>query len=187
MYKVPFERAGRRCTQASAQPLSIHVEAGRLNGPLVEADLKRIMKVHGMNEVDTFIPGCTHYPALGDGAFRNFLKPGAAIVDPADACAEFVHSRKEFVDVLGQARSLAERNVPTRYVPFRKNSLFVETPDRKVTKSVSFRYMTSGDKELMRAVARRAWGITIEPHLIQTLQPGQSVPFHGVAANTSRT
>lgn len=64
----------------SAQPLSAHVEAGRLDGPTLLTDLSPVLEAVG--EVDALLLACTHYPALSPVIAR--LRPGLVQLDPVD-------------------------------------------------------------------------------------------------------
>lgn len=62
------------------------VEAGQLNGPVVEQRLKEILApVQGV-ELDHLVLGCTHFPFLAD-AIARVLPDGVKLVDPAPAVA----------------------------------------------------------------------------------------------------
>lgn len=84
-----LDRPGRRVRGRIAQPLSAHIEAGRVAGPEFEADLRRI--VAPLRGADALILGCTHYPAAAD-AFAALL-PGTTLVDPVDAVAAALADR----------------------------------------------------------------------------------------------
>lgn len=79
----PLEAAGREVVQSVAQPLSAHVEAGRLGGPELEGDLARVLAPIREAGVEALVLACTHYPAIA-GAFARQL-PGVALLDPVDA------------------------------------------------------------------------------------------------------
>ncbi len=64
----------------AAQPLSAHVEAGRLDGPALLADLLPI--VEALGEIDALLLACTHYPALNP-VFKR-LRPSWNLLDPVD-------------------------------------------------------------------------------------------------------
>ena len=68
-----------------AQPLSAHVEAGRLSGEALERDLRRICEELGA--IDALTLACTHYPALST-RFKEAL-PKVHLIDPA---AGFIES-----------------------------------------------------------------------------------------------
>ena len=62
------------------------VEAGQLNGPVVEQRLQEILApVQGV-ELDHLVLGCTHFPFLAD-AIARVLPSGVKLVDPAPAVA----------------------------------------------------------------------------------------------------
>ncbi len=64
-----------------AQPLSAHVEAGRLDGPELLADLMPV--VEALGAIDALLLACTHYPAL-EPVLRR-LRPEWQLIDPVDA------------------------------------------------------------------------------------------------------
>ncbi len=63
-----------------AQPLSRHVEAGRLTGDLLHADIKQIL--YPLRNTDAVLLGCTHYPAIAD-EIRQYVSPRTELIDPA--------------------------------------------------------------------------------------------------------
>lgn len=67
-----------------AQALSAHVEAGRLSGPTLEADLDELCDRLG--SLDTLTLACTHYPAL-IGPLKARL-PDVTLVDPVERFVE---------------------------------------------------------------------------------------------------
>lgn len=79
--------AGRNVVALPAQPLSAHVEAGRLSGPDVEHDVAAL--VAAATKADAILLACTHYPALTP-VFRRFTK--TPLLDPCAAFARRVAS-----------------------------------------------------------------------------------------------
>jgi glutamate racemase len=80
-WERPLVAAGRTVRARVAQPLSAHVEAGRLDGAALERDLDAILAP--LAGVEALILACTHYPAIA-GPIRRRL-PGVPLVDPVDA------------------------------------------------------------------------------------------------------
>jgi len=78
-YRRVLTRPGRRVVSRVAQPLSAHIEAGRIGTTAFEQDLRRI--VAPLRGADAVILACTHYPAASD-AFAAEL-PGTLLIDPA--------------------------------------------------------------------------------------------------------
>ena len=78
-YRRALTRPGRRVVSRVAQPLSAHIEAGRIGTEAFEADLSQI--VAPLRGADALILACTHYPAAG-AAFAAAL-PGTRLLDPA--------------------------------------------------------------------------------------------------------
>lgn len=74
---------GIEVVAVSAQPLSAHVEAGRLDGPELLADLVPVLDALG--DVDALLLACTHYPALSPVITR--LRPELVQLDPAERLA----------------------------------------------------------------------------------------------------
>ncbi len=75
--------AGREVVAVVAQPLSAHVEAGRLDGEAVSEDVSRVVaEVTAEGPVDALLLACTHYPALAPVFER--LMPGVPLCDPLD-------------------------------------------------------------------------------------------------------
>jgi len=83
-----LQRAGLNVTAVSAQPLSAHVEAGRLDGPELLADLTPVLTALG--DIDALLLACTHYPALTPVITR--LRPRLPLLDPAAALVARVHA-----------------------------------------------------------------------------------------------
>ena len=78
VYGRPLRDAGRVVIERVAQPLSAHVEAGRLQGEEIRAALDAI--VAPLAGVDALILACTHYCALTP-LFEQAL-PGVQLIDP---------------------------------------------------------------------------------------------------------
>ncbi len=78
-YRRALARPGRRVVSRVAQPLSAHIEGGRIGTDAFETDLRRI--VAPLRGADALILACTHYPAAA-GAFAAEL-PGTVLLDPA--------------------------------------------------------------------------------------------------------
>ncbi len=78
-YRRGLARPGRTVVSRVAQPLSAHIEAGRIGTDAFRADLRRI--VAPLRGADALVLACTHYPAAAD-AFAAAL-PGTLLVDPA--------------------------------------------------------------------------------------------------------
>lgn len=72
-------RPGRVITSRVAQPLSAHIEAGRIGSHEFHDDLRAI--VRPLRGVDALLLACTHYPAAAR-AFEAEL-PGTRLLDPA--------------------------------------------------------------------------------------------------------
>lgn len=88
-YRRALARPGRRIVSRVAQPLSAHIEAGRIGTDGFQRDLRRI--VAPMRGADAVILACTHYPAA-TGAFAAEL-PGTLLLDPAARLAADLAAR----------------------------------------------------------------------------------------------
>ncbi len=82
-YRRGLARAGRTVVSRVAQPLSAHIEAGRIGSAAFEADLARI--VAPLRGARGLLLACTHYPAAS-AAFAAAL-PGTTLLDPAGTFA----------------------------------------------------------------------------------------------------
>jgi glutamate racemase len=78
--------AGRFPIPVAAQPLSAHVEAGRLDGPEVLADILPL--ADRLADAEAILLACTHYPALRP-VFERVL-PGRRWLDPVDPLVDDV-------------------------------------------------------------------------------------------------
>lgn len=73
--------------QRIAQPLSAHIEAGRLSGDKLHEDLKKIMPP--LKNCDAIALACTHYPAIA-GEIGKYTRAGCEMIDPARRMAEWI-------------------------------------------------------------------------------------------------
>jgi glutamate racemase len=89
LYRRALATPRRRVIQRIAQPLSAHIEAGRVGTPAFERDLGRILAP--LARADAILLACTHYPSAQE-AFRR-LAPRALLLDPAEAVVEALISR----------------------------------------------------------------------------------------------
>jgi len=80
IYGTALRERGLDVVERSAQPLSAHVEAGRLAGDAVESDVSEILTP--LQGVEGLLLACTHYSAL----MRHFPRvlPDTRVVDPMD-------------------------------------------------------------------------------------------------------
>lgn len=74
-------------TQRVSQPLSAHVEAGRLDGEELHRDLKKIMAP--LRNCDAVLLACTHYPAISD-QIEQYVGENCKMLDPADEMANWI-------------------------------------------------------------------------------------------------
>jgi glutamate racemase len=80
VYARRLRAAGVDVHQRIAQPLSALVEAGRVEGPDVEASVERVVST--LRSVPLLVLACTHYPALAP-VFARAL-PGVELFDPVE-------------------------------------------------------------------------------------------------------
>ena len=80
-YGRALRAAGHDVRQRVAQPLSAHVEAGRLDTPDVRRDVATILAP--LRDVDLLVLACTHYPALAPLLAEGC--PCAALFDPVES------------------------------------------------------------------------------------------------------
>ncbi len=88
-YRRALTRPGLRVVSRVAQPLSAHIEAGRIGADAFTADLRHV--VAPLRGADAVILACTHYPAAA-AAFASEL-PGTALLDPAAQMASDLGAR----------------------------------------------------------------------------------------------
>ena len=80
---------------ARACPLLVPlVEEGWTRHRITQTVLQEYLAPLVRNRIDTLILGCTHYPLLKT-AIRKVTGPKVALVDSAEACAQFVRERLE--------------------------------------------------------------------------------------------
>jgi glutamate racemase len=76
------------------------VEAGHLEGPLVEDVVRRSIApiTDSDRDPDTLLLGCTHYPLLAS-IFREIVGPDVAVIDTASATASALAHLLEMHDL----------------------------------------------------------------------------------------
>ncbi|OBK23214.1 hypothetical protein A5634_05920 [Mycobacterium asiaticum] len=88
-YRRGLSRPGRTVLSRVAQPLSAHIEAGRIGSPQFHTDLTNI--VAPLQHVQALVLACTHYPAANEW-FAAAL-PDALLIDPAEHLAAAIAYR----------------------------------------------------------------------------------------------
>jgi glutamate racemase len=80
------------------------VEAGQLEGPLVEDVLQRSLAplLEGDHGIDTLLLGCTHYPLLAR-AIRSIVGPEVAVIDSGASTASALAGLLEINDLAAAA------------------------------------------------------------------------------------
>lgn len=81
LYGRGLRAAGHDVRQRVAQPLSAHVEAGRLDTPEVRRDIATILAP--LRDVEILVLACTHYTALSPLLAEGC--PRAALYDPVES------------------------------------------------------------------------------------------------------
>jgi glutamate racemase len=88
-YRRGLARPGRVVLSRVAQPLSAHIEAGRLGSRQFLADLTTI--VAPLRHVEALVLACTHYPAASQ--WFSAVLGDVTLIDPADRFAAAVAER----------------------------------------------------------------------------------------------
>jgi len=86
LYRRGLQSAGRHVIQRVAQPLSALIEKGVLDGPSLQAHLRRILAP--LRQVDALVLACTHYPAIAARVAE--IVPQAELLDPSEELLRFV-------------------------------------------------------------------------------------------------
>jgi glutamate racemase len=86
VYRRALTARGIHTISRVAQPLSAHIEAGRIASPEFRADLRRI--VAPIRGAQALMLACTHYPAAAS-EFAAAL-PGTRLIDPAARAAAVI-------------------------------------------------------------------------------------------------
>lgn len=94
IYKNLLEGTGINLHQRVAQPLSAHVEAGRLGGQELAEDLVKILSP--IRDSDAILMACTHYPVI-ENEIAKHVSSDCKLVDPAGNMAEWIQKEWEFV------------------------------------------------------------------------------------------
>ncbi len=79
------------------------VEEGWVKHPVTTAVLREYLTPLLRNRIDTLILGCTHYPLL-KRAIRQIAGTRLALVDSAEACAQYVRDQLERKDLLARRK-----------------------------------------------------------------------------------
>lgn len=88
-YRRGLARPDRVVLSRVAQPLSAHIEAGRIGSVQFQEDLANI--VAPLHKIDALVLACTHYPAASDW-FTTVL-PDTLLIDPAEHLAAAIAYR----------------------------------------------------------------------------------------------
>lgn len=92
VYGRALRAAGHHVRQRVAQPLSAHVEAGRLATPDVRRDVSTILAP--LRDCEILVLACTHYPALAPLLAEHC--PPATLFDPSAATLDAVEREWSF-------------------------------------------------------------------------------------------
>ncbi|MFT3922908.1 MAG: aspartate/glutamate racemase family protein [Myxococcales bacterium] len=82
LHRRSLARRGLRVVSRVAQPLSGHIEGGRVGSAAYRADLARIMAP--ITQADAVLLACTHYPAIAED-IQAELARDVPLLDPAQA------------------------------------------------------------------------------------------------------
>jgi glutamate racemase len=89
---------------ARACPLLVPlVEEGWTNHAVTKAVLREYLAPLRRHRIDTLILGCTHYPLL-KRTIQQVTGNGLALIDSAEACAQYVRERLQFLKLLATGR-----------------------------------------------------------------------------------
>lgn len=89
IYKQPLQAEMRSIHQEVAQALSVRMEAGDLDSPELDADIRRIFQP--LEQCDGILLACTHYPALKDRI--QPVVPNSKLIDPMSFMVDEVVDR----------------------------------------------------------------------------------------------
>jgi len=89
-YRKELNKAGISTKQRVAQPLSILIEKGEVNGAIVEKTVSRILRP--LKGCESILLACTHYPVLNN-IFSNHID--AKLIDPVE---ELYKSIQKYLD-----------------------------------------------------------------------------------------
>lgn len=81
--------AGARVLSRACPSLVEFVERGEVEGPNIEAEVKRYLRPFIRREVDTIVLGCTHYPLI-HGVISNALGDGVSVISSDEEVAREV-------------------------------------------------------------------------------------------------
>ena len=93
--------------QRVSQPLSAHVEAGRLDGKELHRDLKKIMAP--LRKCDAILLACTHYPAISD-QIAQYVGKDCEMLDPAYEMANWITKNWRYSSIGATDRVLTTGN-----------------------------------------------------------------------------
>ena len=87
VYAAALQALGKHLSFCPAQPLSAFVEAGELDSPAVEAEVRKVLG--SLGPIDALLIACTHYPALAP-LFAK-VSPTLELLDPGDEMTASLH------------------------------------------------------------------------------------------------
>ena len=89
VYAEALATLGKHLAFCSAQPLSAFVEAGELDSPAVETEVRRVLEK--LEPIDALLIACTHYPALMP--MFSKVSPKLELLDPGAEMAASICER----------------------------------------------------------------------------------------------
>lgn len=96
----------------AAPGLADIVEAGHLDGAIVESALERFVRPLTRHHVDTIVLGCTHYPFLR-GSIERFVGPGVTVIDSGEAVARRTRDLLAAASLLRQSTDAGQTKLRT--------------------------------------------------------------------------
>lgn len=103
-YRRELQKEGLKTLQRVAQPLSILIERGEVEGKVVNNTVLKIIKP--LSGCDSILLACTHYPVLND-VIRKYSS--AKLIDPAEELYKSIYKYLE-KDLKGQSEFITTGN-----------------------------------------------------------------------------
>jgi len=123
-YRTELSKAGLKTSQRVAQPLSILVERGEVDGMEVNNAVAKVIRP--LNDCDSILLACTHYPVLSE-VIKKYTS--AKLIDPVDELYKSVYNElKKFSGHKGDAKFLTTGDAKLM-IKAAKNAFGVEIPN----------------------------------------------------------
>jgi glutamate racemase len=98
-YRRALNNAGIKTSQRIAQALSILVERGEVDTPLVDRSVSKI--VRPLRHCDSILLACTHYPVLS-GVITKHVPKGTKLIDPVRELYDSIYKELKKIKVKGE-------------------------------------------------------------------------------------